>query len=209
MSELVERALAWVAEVHPHARHLARTREWVLVLDPQAGEALEIAAVIHDIERAFPADDDPFDPTAPPGADGYEEWHQQRSADIGERWLREQHAPEELTADVGALIRVHESGGSPRADLLQAADSLSFLETQTDLFIGMVRDGRLTRERAEEKLRLMQERIPHPPRRRAGRAAPRGRARPAERRRRPGGEGSMRADIPEDLDRPTGHVDGS
>ena len=67
MSELVERALAWVAEVHPHARHLARTREWVLVLDPQAGEALEIAAVIHDIERAFPADDDPFDPTAPPG----------------------------------------------------------------------------------------------------------------------------------------------
>jgi hypothetical protein len=159
MSELVERALAWVAEVHPHARHLARTREWVLVLDPQAGEALEIAAVIHDIERAFPADDDPFDPTAPPGADGYDEWHQQRSADIGERWLREQHASPELTADVGALIRVHESGGSPRADVLQAADSLSFLETQTDLFIGMVRDGRLTRERAAEKLRLMQDRI--------------------------------------------------
>ena len=207
MSDLVERALAWVAEVHPHAPHLARTREWVLVLDPQAGEALEIAAVIHDIERAFPADDDPFDPTAPPGADGYEQWHQQRSADIGERWLREQHAPEELTADVGALIRVHESGGSPRADLLQAADSLSFLETQTDLFIGMVRDGRLTRERAEEKLRLMQDRI------RVPRAAELGAPRLAAALARlnaavpPAKETSMRAYVLEELDRPPAHVD--
>jgi NADPH:quinone reductase-like Zn-dependent oxidoreductase len=159
VTELVERALVWVAEVHPHAPHLARTREWVLELDPGAGEALELAAVIHDIERAFPADDDPYDPDAAPGANGYEDWHQRRSAEIGARWLREQNAPEALTADVAALVRVHETGGSPRADLLQAADSLSFLETQTDLFIGMVRDGRLPRDRAEQKLRLMHERI--------------------------------------------------
>ena len=163
--------------------------------------------MIHDIERAFPADDDPFDPTAPPGADGYEQWHQQRSADIGERWLREQHAPDELTADVGALIRVHESGGSPRADLLQAADSLSFLETQTDLFIGMVRDGRLTRERAEEKLQLMQDRI------RVPRAAELGAPRLAAALARldaavpPAKESSMRAYILEDLDRPPALAD--
>ena len=207
MSDLVERALAWVAEVHPHARHLARTHEWVLVLDPQAGEALEIAAVIHDIERAFPTDDDPFDPTAPPGADGYEQWHQQRSADIGERWLREQHAPPELTADVGALIRVHEFGGSPRADLLQAADSLSFLETQTDLFIGMVRDERLTRERAEEKLQLMQDRIRVPRAAELGAPRPRGRPRPPERRR-PTREGDLDARLLlEEHDRPPAHVD--
>ena len=69
---------------------------------------------------------------------------------------------------------MHESGGSPRADVLQAADSLSFLETQTDLFIGMVRDGRLTRERAEDKLQLMQDRIRIPSAGGAGSAAARG-----------------------------------
>jgi NADPH:quinone reductase-like Zn-dependent oxidoreductase len=159
VTELVERALAWVGDVHPHAQHLARTREWVLELDPGADEALEIAAVLHDIERAFPADEDPFDPAAAPGSGGYDEWHQRRSAEIAVRWLREQGAPEALTADVEALVLVHETGGSPRADVLQAADSLSFLETQTDFFAGMVRDGRLTRARAEEKLRLMQRRI--------------------------------------------------
>jgi NADPH:quinone reductase-like Zn-dependent oxidoreductase len=162
MTELVEDALQWVADVHPHAPHLARTREWVLELDPDAGETLELAAVLHDIERAFPADEDPFDPTAAPGSGGYDEWHQRRSAEIAVRWLREQGASDALTADVGALIRVHETGGSPRADVLQAADSLSFLETQTELFIRMVRSGRLTRERAEQKLRLMQERIQIP-----------------------------------------------
>lgn len=159
MSELVARSLAWVAEVHPHADHLARTREWVLVLEPDAGEALQIAAVIHDIERAFPADEDPYDPDAAPGSGGYDAWHQQRSADIARRWLREQGASEELVEDVGALIAVHEWGGSPQADILQAADSLSFLEIQTELFIGMVQDGRLSRDRAEQKLRLMQDRI--------------------------------------------------
>jgi uncharacterized protein DUF4202 len=159
MSELVERSLAWVADVHPHAEHLARTREWVLVLEPDAGEALQIAAVIHDIERAFPADEDPYDPDAAPGSGGYDEWHQRRSAEIARGWLREQRAPDGLVDEVGALIAVHEVGGSPQADVLQAADSLSFLEIQTELFIGMVRSGRLTRERAEQKLRLMQDRI--------------------------------------------------
>jgi NADPH:quinone reductase-like Zn-dependent oxidoreductase len=202
MSDLVSRSRAWVAEVHPHARHLERTREWVLELDPDAGEALEIAAVIHDIERAFPADDDPFDPDTPAGAGGYDDWHQRRSAEIGARWLREQDAPEELTADVAALVRVHETGGSPRADVLQAADSLSFLETQTDLFIGFVREGRLTRERAEQKLRLMQERIRLP------RAAELGEPRLAaalarfEAELAPGANGTMRAYVLADLDHP-------
>ncbi len=41
-------------EVHPHARHLLRTEDWLLELDGDAGEGLRLAAVLHDIERAFP-----------------------------------------------------------------------------------------------------------------------------------------------------------
>ena len=39
---------------------------------------------------------------------------------------------------VERLIRVHEDGGWPEADLLQAADSLSFLETMVPLVVGWV-----------------------------------------------------------------------
>ena len=32
MSELLARAQTWIADVHPHARHLQRTLHWLLVL---------------------------------------------------------------------------------------------------------------------------------------------------------------------------------
>jgi hypothetical protein len=159
VTPLVDRALSWVSEVHPHPRHLARTLAWLLVLDPDAGEALRIAAVLHDIERAFPADDDPFDPKADPAAGGYNEWHQQRCARMARVWLAGQGASDELAEEVCDLVAVHEDGGWAEADLLQAADSLSFLEVQVDLFLGMVQSGRLPHDQAVQKLRFMDERI--------------------------------------------------
>ena len=44
--------------------------------------------------------------------------------------------------EVEALVRVHEEGGWPEADLVQAADSLSFLETMVPLVVGWVQAGR-------------------------------------------------------------------
>jgi hypothetical protein len=49
-----------------------------------------------------------------------------------------------LRNDVTALIIAHQVGGSHEADLVQAADRLSFLETNIDLFLGFVRSGRFT-----------------------------------------------------------------
>jgi hypothetical protein len=54
MSDLLESARAWIADVHPHARHLERTLDWLVDLDPEAATVTRIAAVTHDIERAFP-----------------------------------------------------------------------------------------------------------------------------------------------------------
>ena len=159
MSDLVERARAWVVAVHPHPYHLERTLAWLLELDPDAGDALQIAAVTHDIERAFPAAEDPFADNRDPTAGEYNDWHQRRCAQIVGEWLREQDAPEPLIAEVSKLVGVHELGGWPDADLLQAADSLSFLEVQTDHFAGLVRSGRLTLDAAQRKLRYMAERI--------------------------------------------------
>jgi NADPH:quinone reductase-like Zn-dependent oxidoreductase len=154
---LVERARAWVAAVHPHARHLDRTLHWLLVLEPDASEALRLAAVLHDIERAFEPEE-----SRPDGDDlsaAYTAWHQARSAREAGRWLEDQHAPMALSRQVRRLVRIHEDGGGPDADLLQAADSIAFLEVQVDLFMEMVRDGRRTRAEAERKFRWMFERL--------------------------------------------------
>ncbi|MEZ5101138.1 MAG: DUF4202 family protein [Thermoleophilia bacterium] len=158
MSELEQRADAWVGEYRDH-HHLRRTRDWLLELEPAADEALRLAALTHDMERHFPggpivdpAGREPDDP-------GYNAAHQDRSAEIVGGWLREQGAADDLADDVAHLIRRHELGGDPRQDLLQAADSLSFLETKRDLMLGWLRDGRCDRERALRQPRWMYDRI--------------------------------------------------
>jgi hypothetical protein len=74
-------------------------------------------------------------------------------------WLGEQRADSVLLAETCALIRVHENGGWPGADLVQAADSLSFLEVQVEMFIARVRSGVIGADEAEAKFRWMHERI--------------------------------------------------
>ena len=154
--ELLRCARAWVAETHPHARHLERTRDWLLVLEPDAREALQLAAVLHDIERGVP-------PADPPPAEWsvqkYNDWHADRAMRVAAGWLGEQGADPVLLAETCALIRVHEEGGWADADLIQAADSLSFLEVQVEWFLDRVRGGVIASEEAEAKFRWMHERI--------------------------------------------------
>jgi hypothetical protein len=158
MSDLEARAQRWIEEVHPHARHLVRARDWAVVLEPEAGEALRIAAVLHDVERAFPDPQCPWDPAGDWDHPGYLRWHQERAAAIAARWLGEQDAPAQPTDEVRRLILVHEEGGWYEADVLQAADSLSFLETLSGVTVAWVRNGTPPR-RAIDKLRFMADRI--------------------------------------------------
>ena len=141
-----------------NGRHLVRTRDWLVELDPGAGEALRIAALTHDVERNFPGG--PRQPANVPANDrAYRDAHQARSAELVTTWLLAHRANPALIREVAGLVRVHEWGGSPAADLLQAADSISFLET-TALHAGnWIREGRYTRERTEEQLNWMLDRI--------------------------------------------------
>ncbi len=159
MSVLLERAREWVTEIHPHARHLLQTEVYLLDLEPGSDERLRLAAVLHDIERAFPDPLAGWDSARDWDSPAYSRWHQDRCAGIAARWLGEQEAPDELVERVAVLIRVHEDGGWPEANLLQAADSLSFLETMVPLVVGWVQTGRAPRERAAAKLEHCLERI--------------------------------------------------
>ena len=151
-----------MVEVHPHARHLLRTLEWLLELEPHAGEALRIAAVTHDAERAFPPAEAGPSGLDAPIAPVYERWHQDRSARIVGEWLLAHGADSELALEVVSLVAAHEDGGSPEAALLQAADSLSFLEVQVEVFAGLVARGEMSAAAAEAKLRPMYVRITLP-----------------------------------------------
>jgi hypothetical protein len=155
---LAERAETWI-EHYWNAQHLVRTRDWLLELEPEPGEALVLAALTHDMERHFPGGPTFAPGTMAPDEPAYRMEHSERSAGIVGEWLRGQGGDEELVTEVEELILLHETGGSPEADLLQAADSLSFLEVNADLVAAWALDGRCSKERAKEQLTYMLERI--------------------------------------------------
>ena len=158
---LIGSADAWI-DPYWNAAHLRRTVHWLRVLDPGAPAALVLAALTHDIERHFPAPDAPvFDARRGPADPDYARRHQARSARIVGEWLRGQGAEEALVEEVTSLIAVHEDGGWPAADRLQAADSLSFLEVNVDLFLDRIpaRVQGVGPDEARAQFRRMYERI--------------------------------------------------
>ena len=97
--------------------------------------------------------------TCGPPAQEYLRAHSERSAQIVGAWLKSQGASPELEDDVRQLILLHEVGGSPAADVLQAADSISFLETLSDVVVSWIRSGECSAEKAKEKHDWMLDRI--------------------------------------------------
>lgn len=160
-ADLFQRAGDWIS-IYSNADHLRQAVHWLRVLEPDASLALLLAALTHDMERAFPGPDRiDFDARLGPADPGYNRHHAERSARLVADWLRAEGAPDDLIVEVGRLIRAHEDGGWPEADLLQAADSLSFLEVNGDLLRSWLPNRRYHTGPAEarEKLHYTYERI--------------------------------------------------
>lgn len=147
---LVDIACQWVLDTYKHnSLHLINSLEWLDRIAPESPARIRLATVTHDMERAFPGPDMPV-------WNGWEDHdyyvaHSNRSARIVGEWLRNQNADGRLVEEVEALIRVHEFGGWPEADLVQAADSLSFLNVNIDLFLGYVKSGKFSAEQVRAK----------------------------------------------------------
>ena len=140
MSDLMTVARDWVRDNYgKSAEHLLKAEEWLRRINPNASEAMLLATLTHDMERAFPEPDSPKpDPSLGPDDPLYNNAHSERSARVVSDFLRTQHAPEDLIAEVASLIRVHEFGGWPDANWVQAADSLSFLDVNIDFFLDRI-----------------------------------------------------------------------
>jgi hypothetical protein len=140
---------------------LERARDWVVHLDGDAPLEVRLATLTHDIERMFPSGpvfdkahgrwDDP----------DYLYAHASRSAEVVGVWIHEQA---DVTAELDRrelrrLITLHEFGGLAGADLVQAGDSLSFLETLQDVVRSWVEGGECDVAQARAKHQYMADRI--------------------------------------------------
>jgi len=105
--------------------HLVRTLFWIKELKPDANEELLIAAVSHDIERAFNSRAKVKKTYNP---EEEMEFHQTEGGRIMFDFLLNNGYNATKATRVRELISKHEVGGDEEQNLLKDADSISWLE---------------------------------------------------------------------------------
>ncbi|MDO6461196.1 DUF4202 family protein [Granulosicoccaceae sp. 1_MG-2023] len=122
--------------------HADNTLHWLLKLKPDAGPALQLAALGHDIDRASP---DKVQRRDFSDYDAFKAAHARHGAAILAELLCCHGLPDALVQQCCDLVRQHETGGTAEADVLRDADSLSYFDTNLPLY--------LQREGEQEALR--------------------------------------------------------
>lgn len=112
--------------------HAINTLEWLLKLYPFADERMKIAALCHDIERAYK--DKKIKKECYSDFNEFKRAHAENSAKIMRSILIDQNFSKDFIDDVCELIRLHEFGGNKRADCIKDADSISFFDTNVELY---------------------------------------------------------------------------
>ncbi len=126
------RAVIAGSRVPEDPRHADNTLEWLLRLEPDAGDALQLAALAHDIDRAIEeskvrrADFDDYD--------AFKAAHAQNGAKILRSILNACDVAGNIVDEACRLVKVHEVGGDPSSDLLKDADSISYFDVNRPLY---------------------------------------------------------------------------
>ncbi len=144
---------------HSSIRHFQRTVYWVEQLKPDVDEALQCAAVAHDIERAFRAKDYNKVLESPAGYTDAEhmKYHQEKGAEILCDFLISRGVDQYFIQRVRNLISKHEVGGDGDQDILKDADSVSFFENNIEYFLSGV--AKVGKEKIRAKFQWMFDRI--------------------------------------------------
>lgn len=132
--------------------HSKLTKKWVLELKPDANEALQIAALAHDIDRGATGitegDADFSD------YNDFKKKHAERSAKAIREILEKHGFNEDFIKEVEHLVLLHEFGGDEEADILMDADSIAFFEENIKVFF-----KRYGKEKTKFKIKFMYERM--------------------------------------------------
>ncbi len=126
------RALIAGSRVPEDPCHADNTLEWLLRLEPDADQALQLAALAHDIDRA-----DEVRKVKRANFDDYDAFksaHAHNSAEILRSILIRCDVEADIVDEACRLVEVHEVGGDPRSDLLKDADSISYFDVNLPLY---------------------------------------------------------------------------
>lgn len=139
-------------------KHFVQTVYWLKILRPEADEALLVAAIAHDIERAF-RQKDILEIKAQVGITNVEYYrtHEERGAEIIADFLKSQNIDGVFIERVKKLVSRHEEGGDDDQNLLKDADSISFFETNAPFFINSPKN--ISKQGVKDKFDWMFNRI--------------------------------------------------
>nr|CAI64113.1 hypothetical protein [uncultured archaeon]CBH36526.1 hypothetical protein BSM_00030 [uncultured archaeon]CBH39384.1 hypothetical protein BSM_28630 [uncultured archaeon] len=125
--DCVKKKMEWIikkSQVPEDPIHSKNTLEWLLKLKPDADDALKIAALGHDIERAI--EERKVRREDYKDYDEFKEAHASNSTTILAEIMKECNISKKLADDIVFLVCHHETGGTRRVDILRDADSISF-----------------------------------------------------------------------------------
>jgi len=117
--------------------HSKNTLEWLLKLNPDADEALKIAALGHDIERAIEGRKVKREDFK--NYDEFKDAHASNSAKVMTEIMKECGISKRLADDIFSLVRYHETGNTKCIDILRDADSISFFHVNLPCYF--IRNG--------------------------------------------------------------------
>jgi len=126
------RAAIAASRVPEDPHHADNTLEWLLRLEPDVGEALHLAALAHDLDRAIEevkvrrADFDDYD--------AFKAAHARHGAELLRPILTACGVARDMVDEACRLVEAHEVGGDPDADLLKDADSISYFDVNLPLY---------------------------------------------------------------------------
>lgn len=120
------------SRVPEDARHADNTVEWLLRLAPDAGEALQLAALAHDIDRAI--EEQKIRRADYADYDDFKAAHACNGAGILRPILTACGVEQVIVDEACRLVEVHEIGGDQSSDLLKDADSISFFEVNLPFY---------------------------------------------------------------------------
>ena len=107
--------------------HSKTTHEWLMKLKPHADDALQIAALAHDIERGTRTQSKKSKKRE--NYPAQKEKHSKRSAKIITQLLKKYDFDKKFVKKIQNLVLKHEVGGNEESNTLMNADSLSFFQS--------------------------------------------------------------------------------
>ncbi len=120
------------SQVPEDSRHADNTLEWLLRVEPHADDALQLAALAHDIDRAI--EELKVERAGFDDYDTFKAAHARNGAEILRPILTECGVERHIVDEACRLVEVHEVGGDFRSDLLKDADSISYFDVNLPFY---------------------------------------------------------------------------